>query len=269
MEKWDKEKILLKFDNLRKTLGRTPVKRDDEILYQTVRRYFGSWNNLLNQKKISFKEFQKPNLPNVDDGRFFYFLGLLITDGHIEITRGKKHNYQIKIYTSYEDEKEMILELIKYLFNYRASVRERRMGFGKKLNYEIYISSRVLCEFITNNIKIPSGNKSQIIRVPNITFKSKEDKIASFLRGVIDGDGSILKTGAMKIVSGSEGFLKDIKFLLAKLNIKSGKLSKDKNGVYTLWVCGKDGLKNLGSQLYYLESMMFYKRKRDVWKQYI
>lgn len=265
--KWDKKKVVEEINALSHRLRRCPVKRDDERLYQIARRYFGSWNNSLKTVGFNIKVKQITRLPDIEKNEFYYFLGLIITDGHIAIT--KKKSYQIKMYTSYEEEKEMIIKLIYKLFNYNASIRARETGFSNRLNYEIYISSKNLCEFITNYVGIMSGEKSTKVRIPNLLFKSNKHKIGSFLRGVIDGDGTITKSASLKIVSGSKEFLLGIKRLLTKLQIKSGRICQERENLYNLWICGKDNLNKLNRVLYQNYNDFCYERKKKIWKQYI
>lgn len=262
-----KNKIIDEITVLSKKLGRRPVKRDDERLYQNARRYFGSWNNTLQEACFEVKYKQSAQVPNIQKKELYYFLGLLITDGHIVYNKGK--NYQIKLYTSYKDEKEMIIRLINSLFDYKASIRKRKTGFSNKLNYEIFVSSKGLCEFIMTFSKIPSGAKSVNVKIPSLLLESNEEKIGSFLRGVIDGDGTILKNYVVKIVSGSKNFLHGIKEVLDRLKIKSGKICEERETLYVLWICGKDNLKNLRNILYKNHNNFFYDRKKELWNQYI
>lgn len=252
---------------LSEKLNRKPVKRDDKRLYRLIRLSFGSWNNGLKKAGFKVKDKQSPRIPDIKERELYYFLGLLITDGHIAYNKGK--NYQIKLYTSYEEEKEMILRLIDFLFDYKASVRQRKTGFNKRINYEIFISSKKLCEFILEFSKIPPGAKSNSIKIPNLLFSLSEDKIAEFLRGVIDGDGTILKNKVVKIVSGSEEFLFGIKRLLDKLETKSGQVCQERESLYNLWICGKDNLKKLKETLRKKQNNFSYPRKAASWNQYI
>jgi len=263
----NKKRIIDEIRSLAEKLNRKPVKRDDERLYQIARKYFKSWNNSLKLAGFEIKDKQSPIMPDTKENGFYYFLGLLITDGHVVYDRGK--NYQIKLYTSYEEEKEMIAKLIYFLFNYKPSIRKRKTGFSKRANYEIYISSKDLCNFITNFSDIPSGAKSINVKVPNLLLSSDKSKIGGFIRGVIDGDGTILKSSTAKIVSGSEGFLSGVKELLNKLGAKSGKICHEKENLYTLWICGKDNLRKLRGALYENSNSFFYSRKKDLWNQYI
>ena len=136
---------------------------------------------------------------------FAYFLGLLITDGHLQIDNEKKR-YNTMLYTSYSEERVMIKKLIKELFGYKSPHRSRLYGFAKRINYEIRISSKYLSMALNKQFGVPYGEKSFFIEVPKIIAKGNRLYKMAFLRGVIDGDGSIGKN-SIKISSGSINFL--------------------------------------------------------------
>ena len=106
-------------------------------------------------------------------------------------------------------------------------------SFNKKPNYEIRICSKNLTKYLIQKWKIPSGAKSQIIRIPKKIMRSNIKTKQSFLRGVIDGDGSISKRG-IKIASGSSLFLEDLKVLLDDINIHSGSIIKERETTFTI-----------------------------------
>ncbi len=209
---------------------RKPMKRDDNSLNYKAKKLFGSWSNLMRAAGYNAINYQKINSIKQNED-FAYFLGLLITDGHIRCDL-KKKNYKIAIYTSYIEEKEMISKLIKDLFDYNPAISERvNYGFSRRSNFEIRISSKWLLEFISEEYEIPIGAKSTLVRVPNkIKNGNKEIKMA-FLKGVIDGDGWISKNRLrIGISSGSTKFLEELKELLKELGITSGKIAQSYYG---------------------------------------
>lgn len=265
--KWNKEKIIFELKELEKKLGRIPKKRDNSYLYFLSRQYFSSWNRMMKYAGYSVKTTQKPIIPKIYSTSLYYFLGILITDGHIAIKPNRI--YQIKLYTSFSDEKEILIKLIKFLFKYNPSLRSRKTEFSENLNYEIYLSSKELCYFLTEKLGIPQGNKSSNVVVPKFIINSNDLKKGSFLRGVIDGDGSILKGNVIKISSGSREFLTDIKNILFGLRVKSGKICCEKNNVYNLWICGSENVIKLKKLIYKDKSDFYYPRKKLSWEQYI
>jgi len=192
---------------------------------------------------------------------FAYFLGLLITDGHIYFNKNLK-NYKVAIYTSYPEEKEMLLKLIKYLFNYNLPFTSRMYGFNKKPNYEIRIDSKYLAMVLINDYNIPSGAKSLTVLMPTKIMDSSTKIKIAFLRGIIDGDGSI-SGNSVKIASGSKEFLQRLKKLLGSLTIFSGRVIKDNKNTntFSIRICRKADLIKIKS-IY--DAEFCYKRKKEI-----
>lgn len=263
--KWNKKLLLLEIKKRSIQLKRKPSKRECSSIYATTRKYFGTWNNALKEAGFEVKKLQKPIIPNKLTPELSYFLGLLVTDGHI--AKDKLIGYKILLFTSYPEEKILILKLIRYLFDYNASIRIKKYGFNKNPNYEIYISSRKLAGYISKKFQIPIGAKSSIIRVPQILFNTTHQNISSFIRGVIDGDGTISsESKCVRIASGSINFLNDIKRLLSIIEISSGNIIKDKSrNTWILYISTTENLRRLRNQLYNGVNL-FYPRKMASWK---
>lgn len=80
---WNKEKIISAVHDLGKRLKRRPVKRDNSNLYFLSRKYFGSWNKMMEGAGYNTEKLQKPRIPNLNSDLLYYFLGLVCTDGHV------------------------------------------------------------------------------------------------------------------------------------------------------------------------------------------
>jgi intein/homing endonuclease len=264
--KWNREKLLEEIKTLSTKLKKKPCKRDANHIYSHTRKYFGTWNNAVKEAGFEIKKLQKPKIPNELNPELSYFLGLLVTDGHLVLENVDKR-YKVMIFTSYEEERNIILKLIQSLFEYEASVRPKKYGFNKKTNYEIYICSKNLVNYLNEKIGIPAGAKSKIIRVPKILFKTTDLNISSFVRGVIDGDGTISSlSNCVRIASGSPLFLEDIQKLLSKLKIRSGNITKEKRSdTWILHISTVDNLRIL-CKLLYENAQFFYPRKKATWK---
>ena len=255
-----KRDLIKEIKYLHSQLGRRPTRHDRSSLYYRARKYFGSWNKLMEEAGYRIRPIQYIEEIKLDKN-FAYFLGLVITDGHI-VCNLKKKAYKVAIYTSYAKERDLIIKLIKNLFNYNSGIRSRKYGFNKRINYEIRINSKKLVNFLVRDLRIPFGNKSSIVRVPD-KIKQNDDKMIkkSFLRGVIDGDGSIILGWGIKIASGSSKFLVDLKYLLKELDVKTGSIHKHrKANTYTLNINNKEGINKIKT-IYNNE--ISYPRKKD------
>ncbi len=263
-KKWDKEKIILEIQRMSKVLDRKPMKRECSNIYATARKLFGTWNNAVESAGFEVKKTQKPKIPQKLTPDLSYFMGLLITDGHIVIE--KRGSAKVMLFTSYPEEREMILGLIKQLFDYNASVRTKKYGYNKKPNFEIYISSKRLAKYLVG-LGIPFGHKSYSVRVPKCFFNDVKSNTYSFIRGVIDGDGHVSsKYKYITITSGSINFLEDFKRLFEQIGIYSGKIIFRKNSHSKSFpVTGQGNLRCLRGFLYDSGGVS-YPRKKESWK---
>jgi len=262
MGKWDEEKIIDRIKQLNKKLKRKPQKRDDGGLYIATRNFFGTWNNAMEKAGYKVKIMQKPIIPDKLTPELSYFIGLLITDGHLVEDLKKKH-YVLLLFTSYEDELKLILKLIGDLFSYKAYVRKKKDGWNKRFSYQIYINSKDLLYYFKDEIGLPTGAKSKIVRVPKIMFNTNKDNLINFVRGVMDGDGNISLKKPVNISSGNYYFLEDLKRLFLKLNLGTSEIYKDVTA-YILRLYQKDNLEIYN--LFYKEANLCYSRKRDILK---
>jgi len=250
--------IIKEIKLLHKNLRRRPVKRDNHALNYKTRKYFGSWNNAM--KAAGYKVYtpQIPTLPKLSKFKeLYYFLGLLLTDGHIP---KDSKDYKINLFTSYLEEKRIIIKLIKFLFNYDSSVKGRYTGFSNKTNYNIYISSKLVHKFLIDTFKLPIGNKSLTLKLDVCFHKLNPKYIGPFLLGVVDGDGDISpKSRYVRISSGSRFFLQDIQKLLDRLGITYGKIRKERTS-YRLVIASSHSLSKLYSIFY--TTNFYYPRKK-------
>jgi len=88
-----KTELIQQVISLSHKLNRKPMKRDDVTLNYYARKIFGSWNNLMKAAGYKVKFYQKIDSVKFNED-FAYFLGLLVTDGHIYYNRDLK-NYWI------------------------------------------------------------------------------------------------------------------------------------------------------------------------------
>ena len=255
-----KEEVIQEIKNLHKKIGRRP-KRDDNIQLNSVaRKFFGIWTNALKTAGYEVKMNQKPKIPDKLTPELCYLVGLIITDGHLveDIKRG---HYILLLFTSYEEEKNLILGLIKKLFNYDAYVRTKKTGFNKRESYEIHVNSKELLYYFKDVFDLPTGSKSNIVRVPKLFFTLNRKLTVNFIRGVIDGDGNVSLKKPINISSGSYEFLKDLKILFFRLGLESSEIYKDRTA-YILRLYLRQNLK--AYNLFYNNILLCYPRKKEM-----
>lgn len=180
-----------------------------------------------------------------------WVLGLFVTDGHV--------NKQLhSMYFSQKDER--ILQLIaKYM---EADYVLAATG-PTKTTPTLIINSKE----IKKDLKMLGiiSNKSLSVPFPNVP----EEYLASFVRGVIDGDGWVQKSGyVMNVTSGSQDFAARLLFVFQSWQLRSEitiTVSPAGNYIYRIWVKGKYELPKLAEIIYNnaaSDNFILHKRQR-------
>lgn len=187
------------------------------------------------------------------------FLGILSGDGYL-IERGRIHRIGIVLNLT-EDifYLEYVVNLIEKLFGIKPRIRPRE----DEHKFEIVINSKVATQYILK-LGFPNGAKKDKLSIPPWVLK-ENNFLTSFLRGVMDTDGSIFfaKRGTYKmneypvieIKMHDKKFIKklrkSIKFL--KFNCNGKKFKIQLNGKENLekWI-NKIGVNNFNLLSRYL-----------------
>ena len=167
------------------------------------------------------------------DEQFSYFLGFLLGDGCLSISKDKggKRSYAVRIAIK---EKKCLYEMIdlsKLLFGTNVS------HCSAKGCYELCVYSKVLVLFLHVVFQIPIGKKYARIQVPK---KLKGyNQIKYFLKGLMDTDGNIYlhrKKTCFQLRQKSGRFLNEIYDLFHQVDIPVNKPYYDKaNNSWVIW----------------------------------
>ena len=145
-----------------------------------------------------------------------YIAGLIYSDGNLY---KNPKNKAIKIRFSNKD-----LSLIESFENYMklfSRTKTNRVLREETGCYEVCCRDKKLYN-VFEKIGVPTKNKSKNGRFPELISKSKLSVIYSFIAGIIDGDGSIDKSGKrIRVATASEMFAKDMVSLLKNIGISS------------------------------------------------
>jgi hypothetical protein len=165
-----------------------------------------------------------------------WVLGLFVTDGHVD-------NHINSITFAQKDER--ILHLVAKYMN--ADYILGPNGPTKSTPTLVINSKKIKIDLQRLGI---SPNKSLNVSFPDVPVEF----LPSFVRGVIDGDGWVQKTGyVMNITTGSihfaEGLLSVFKSWKLRTEITST-LSYAGNQIYRVWVKGKLNLPKLAKIIY-------------------
>lgn len=203
------------------------LRKTNERKYPPVYRYYYEWIQLkdLNKgdeivcigkiereiqiPKIKHKQINMNiNIPKEVTPDLMRLFGLYLGDGTI-LTNGQ----QICFAEFNEELKKQYKKLIKNIFNTEATELERG----------IYIHSVDVVE-IFNELDMNGNVKTK--RVPSWVFKLPEDHLFNFLCGLIDSDGTVDKNGNITFELSNYNLLRDIKYILELLRIKSSNIGK-------------------------------------------
>lgn len=145
------------------------------------------------------------NIDNIS----YYLLGLYITDGNIYLN--KKYNNSISV-----ELKSIDLELLEKIKDLVCPTRKITLSHNKC--YRLRFHNQIIGEWLINNECIP--NKTKVVKFPNIPAQFLPD----FVRGLIDGDGSIGIYGKHKAMirfdSASLQLITGLQNCLLKWNLK-------------------------------------------------
>ena len=191
---------------------------------------------------------------NIDSPNKAYLLGLLITDGCVFTP--KQGTPRIMLQLSKKD-KDMV---DAFKEEHKAP---RKITIGKRDNSSsISITSRKMALDLSKYGVIP--HKTFCTIFPDIDKRFYPD----FIRGVFDGDGSLVvrKNGRRDFcICGTYELLNSIKQILVKeLNVKDIKVSKE-DTIYTMRWGSKTDIIKICDWIYSTDSSLYLKRKKEIY----
>ncbi len=114
-------------------------------------------------------------------------IGIYVGDGYLRYEGRRK---ELDISGSYEEKGYYDNHVIP-LFSKTFNISITGKFFPSRNTYGIVVRDRSILE-ILKELGFPSGNKSVIIRIPNIIkYSDKEEILTSFIRGYFDTDGCV------------------------------------------------------------------------------
>ena len=180
-----------------------------------------------------------------------WVLGLFITDGHVN-----KDIHSI----SFSQKDERILKLIA---NFMAADYVLAPTGPTRSTPTLLINSKVIKKDL-GDLGI-GASKSLTVPFPTVP----EPYLPSFVRGVIDGDGWVQKTGyVMNVTSGSQTFSEGLLSVFQSWELRTEittTVSLVGTPIYRIWVKGKYDLPKLAKIIYNntaIDNFIFHKKKR-------
>ncbi|ERI94372.1 hypothetical protein HMPREF1982_01008 [Clostridiales bacterium oral taxon 876 str. F0540] len=194
-----------------------------------------------NEIKTKNKSYVNFSLEKIDCEEKAYFLGLLLTDGYVNLERG-----YIGIDLTDKDVIEFLSEYINIKYK-----EIQPTGKAKLTKYRITVYGREILED-AQRLGVVYG-KTYTTKGPLLT--EAESKFINYiLRGIIDGDGWIRKdAGEFFICSASFDFIKWCEKSMIDIgfeNIKISFISNEYNGIYIIRTASKYNLEVLKQNIY-------------------
>lgn len=219
-------------------ISQREIARRLGIGWTTVRR----WSSELGYKHI--KHTVNDRFFDVLTENSAYLLGYIYADGNIAWNPQK--GYYCLTITSAAKDKEH-LERVRALLS-----STKPLLFSSKTNfYRLIVNSRYVCERLMMLGVLPK--KSLTVQSPHFL---PPDYLRHFIRGVIDGDGTVFYLNrkrspyfSIKLCSGSEEFLVDLAKAIKRHTYISGNVRKTKSSLFIVeYTCSR--AKKLGEYIY-------------------
>lgn len=223
------------------------------------------------------------HLPDVSNNsesvRIARLLGFILADGTMQKRTGtfkdgrgylyKGTKARVRIFNAEHTILEQAKEDLEKEFKIKAKKYERQ-----KYNSWVIETKhqKVFNKFI--KLGIPSGNKSRIIRVPDIVFKSSNKFKAEFLKSLFSCDGFVAKNGIrIMYYSNSKNFITDLQLLFAhfhiqsKMRVKKTTCNNKKFTSYLLDITDYTSLKTFQKKIgFFNEEKNSRLKKRNFWR---
>ncbi len=205
------------------------------------------------------------NILNNKDWDFYYLIGLIVTDGTLRYPNSNKTKnigYSFSITACNSDIK--LIQCLHKRFGGKISKRKDNC-------LAWYVSNKKFIEFLLNEVGI-TKNKTYALNVTKWFNTLSHDNKLNFLRGVIDGDGSIKifnkNFRTFNICTGSPSFRDMICEFLKQNYSNNVKIEIPKNKKYSyIRYNGRYMLDFLNDVYKNIDNKIFLKRKFETFKQ--
>lgn len=194
----------------------------------------------------------------IDTEEKAYFLGLLMADGSIQ---KDKASYTLSLELQEED-KDILYSFADFLGLPKERVRRLEREKTGSITYVVVVGSLRFCQHLIDKGVIPgkTGNKKIPTGVP-------KNLLRHTLRGLIDGDGSILKDSKQVILYGSGDMVYQVAdYLYKELSLSRKPMAKKYKNVVPRMTSYSDDYEKITSYLY-KDSNLFIKRKNPYYNE--
>ena len=199
------EEIIKKYQggNSQRTLG-----EEYECSPSTIKNILKEYNvksRSLSEARRNFLEYtlNENIFEEIDHPDKAYWLGVMYSDGYIS----KANKYTNYIGISIAEKDKEWLEKFKLFLNYNGNIKHYKVGEAGYKPNSPYVRLQIGNNKIVSDLEklgVVEHKSKKIDKLPNIDF------LDDFIRGYIDGDGSLLKRLPTFQISGNKNFLLSI-----------------------------------------------------------
>lgn len=224
-------------------------------------------NKARNLGLSKIRKYDKRYFENIDSAEKAYWIGMLYADGAISKNK-EKRNYETTL-ELHENDKYLLLQLNKALGGIHDVVDRTRDIVFNGYSYTTKTSRiRFYSKDMVEDLEKHgfSQNKTYSDMFPIV----ENDYFMDFLRGFMDGDGSIFiqkKSLGVTFTNSSKKFLSHLSERLKEYDIISS-IYKEKEYKYRLHISMKDTEKALGKIYQDCENLKL-KRKYNIYEQWL
>jgi intein/homing endonuclease len=152
-----------------------------------------------------------------------YLAGVIIGDGHISSSTksksDKSKDYRIIIDLSDKEYLEEIYRMIYPLIKSQSIPKASKSRTGRKERLYFQFRNKSFFYFLTENLGIPAGAKSQKVQIPDKIKNSQKIIKKHFLAGLFDTDGGF-RGRSLGFTTASKKLNEDVSGLLSDFSIK-------------------------------------------------
>jgi hypothetical protein len=194
INKWtDEQKAEIIDDYTKKGMTLAEIGKKFHSKGDTISKYLKSWDIPINRRKKN-RLMNEKFFSIIDSAEKSYFLGLLFADGSVVLNSERAPYVSLELV---EKDKE-ILEIFRSLLNCQNDLYYNKRDNRKNGTYTFGVRSQLLADDLA---------KFNII--PNKTYETTqvifpENFLIDFLRGYIDGDGSIYQNVYKAVWNGQD-----------------------------------------------------------------
>jgi DNA gyrase subunit A len=231
------------------------IKQNDNILIARGQNLFSKNNLNLSKFYLKTKNAKTTTYPEVMNKELAFLLGALVSEGSFHQNKIIFSNKDIEFYNTCKDYFMKNFEGVQFY--------ERRIK-GDCLEFDMYLKNVVDFMIYIGLKKVRSEEKE----IPFSVLQSRKEIVASFLKGLFEGDGCVLakkdkrhngESIELTYCSKSRKLIKQLKIVLLNFGIYTTKPYEDKrNGCFKLIITGSDSIST-----FYNEIGFFSERKQN------